>query len=86
MAKKKSWGINLDTAKDAAKASIRETTHSEPKKKVGRPKTVIEKTAKVQIYEDARVLAKKVSAIEEVTMTDYMSDLIRRDAAAKGIK
>ena len=86
MAKKKSWGINLDTAKDAAEDSIRETSHAKPKKKVGRPKTVIDQTAKVQIYEEARKLAKKVSVLEETTMTDYISELIKADAKKKGIK
>lgn len=86
MAKKKSWGINLDTAKDAAKDSIQKTSHTKPKKKVGRPKVVIDQTAKVQIYEDARVLAKKVSVLGEITMTDYISQLIYEDAKEKGIK
>lgn len=91
MAKKKSWGINLTEATDAAKSVIKETSHktatpAKPKKKVGRPKTVIDQTAKVQIYEAARKLAKKVSVMEEITMTDYISELIHKDASEKGIK
>lgn len=86
MAKKKSWGLNLDTTKEAAKSSIQETSHTRPKKKVGRPKTVVEQTAKVQIYEVARKLAKKVSVMDEITMTNYISELIYADAKKKGIK
>lgn len=90
--KKKSWGLNLNEATDAAESVIKETSHKtvsrpvKPKKKVGRPKTVIDQTAKVQIYETARKLAKKVSVLEEITMTDYISSLINKDAAEKGIK
>lgn len=88
MAKKKmGWDFDDVDAKESAKSSIKKTTKQAPKKRVGRPREVSEqKLCKVQIYDECRILAKKVSVLNDTTMTDYISELIKQDAKKKGIK
>lgn len=92
MAKKKSWGINLDTTKSAAEEAIQKTSHTKPrkpakpKKKVGRPKQIEKPTTQIKIYVEARDLLRKLAAMEGIIMTDYVSELIHADAKKKGIK
>lgn len=87
MAKKKSWGINLDAAKSAAKDSIRETEHATPKKKPGPKKFIdMEQVVLTQVTKDSRRLLKKIAAYEDVTMLEYISKLIATEAQKRNIK
>lgn len=89
---KKSWGINLDETADAAESAIKKTSHTAPaakkiavkkvaapKKSAGRPKVTTEKIAHVNITVSARAVARKASALEDTTITEYISQLIMED-------
>lgn len=84
--KKKSWGINLDAAKKEAKTSIQKTSHSKPKpkpKKKPGPKGQDEKLKRVMVHESAHQLARELAAKERVTIIEYVSELIRKEAKKK---
>lgn len=75
MAKKKSWGINLNDATEAAKSSIRQTSHQETKKKPG-PKGQEEEISRVQILVSSHKKLKKLAALADMKQLEYLSELV----------
>lgn len=94
MAKKKSssWLLPEEETQEAAKSAIQKTTTSvpkpkpKPKKKMGRPKATEGETVKILVAEKTRSALRKLAALEEVTMIEYLELLINEEAKKKGIK
>ncbi|GEM_PF-4055655 len=95
MAKKKkmAWEFDDEEANDSAKSSIERTTSNTqrkaPKKtkvKLGRPKATEEPTTRVLVTEKTRALAKIAATMDQVTMLEYLEQLINADCTKRGIK
>ena len=91
MAKKRDpWDLSAAAIEKKAKASIKEiapkTTTAkkkvkitEPAKKVGRPRVSEEPLKVLRVFESVHKLARKMAANNDLTIIEYMNDLIQRE-------
>ncbi len=93
MAKKRDpWDLSATAIEKKAKASIKEIAPKtsatkkkakpvpvEPAKKVGRPRVSEEPLKVLRVFESVHKLARKMAANNDVTIIEYMNDLIQRE-------
>lgn len=88
MAKKNSttkWLPPEEETEKAAKSSIQKTSTQKPKKKMGRPKSTDEETTRTIIRVSTRNLLKKLAVLNDITMTEYLKELVDREAKKHGL-
>ncbi len=93
MAKKRDpWDLSAAAIEKKAKASIKEIAPktsiakkktkpkpTAPAKKVGRPRVSEEPLKVLRVFESVHKLARKMAANNDVTIIEYMNDLIQRE-------
>lgn len=86
------WDFQEDAAEEAAKKVIQKTNHQrtkskpkKPKAKMGRPRATEEKKVNILVAESTRSRLKKLAVLDDVTMIEYLEDLINKEATKRGI-